>query len=362
MLTLLFFVIWFINIFLSFQKKNIKSIIVLSIIFLIILFGGNTLNRDYLNYKTVYDLGDLSIYDIGYQLIGNLCIKLKMSYNSFLLVLIIPCYASVFYVAYKMKTNFHVFFGLYLTFLVFYDITQVRNFIVVALLTLGTYFIYQKRYIPFIVIIIIASFFHSIALFYLPMIIIDKIPKTKKLYKHLAIYALSTIFVLKLIVSNSDIIGRIIQLFSNNEEVIIYGTSNINFGFLVPITYFAFNILLITYSRKILISIGKHDENSRFIEVCINTLILSMIFVPLLTVNLTFDRVFRNFSLLYYILAGVIMNELLNNREKNKKYITSFFGFLVIFSLVWTLGTIFRYNGFNEAEYEMILNNNMFIN
>ena len=56
------------------------------------------------------------------------------------------------------------------------------------------------------------------------------------------------------------------------------------------------------------------------------------------------------------------MNELIQARNQNRKPILLFYSFLIIFSLVWTLGTIYRYNGFEETEYEMILNNNIFIN
>lgn len=358
----MFFIIWFSNVVLSFQRRNNKVVVALSAIFLIVLFCGNNLNRDYINYMTTYYSRDLSTYDIGFQLIGNICINLKMSYNAFLSTIIIPCYLIIFFVLYKAKTNFHMFFSLYFVFLVFYDITQVRNFIVSALLTLGIFYLYKKRNILFLITIGIASLFHSIALFYLPLLFIVKIPKNKKLYLFLATYVILAIFILKFIVSNSDIIGKIIQLFSNNEEVIIYGTSIINFGFLIPITYFLFNIFLVIFSKQLLLKIGNYEKNSKLIEICISTLILSTIFIPLLTVNLTFDRIFRNFSILYYILAGVVMNELIQARKQNRKPILLFYSFLIIFSLVWTLGTIYRYNGFEETEYEMILNNNIFIN
>lgn len=361
MLTLLFFITWIINICLSLQKRNRKSIIIISFIFLIIMFCGNTFNRDYWGYRSMYDIGDLSTFDVGFQFVGNICIRLNLHYNIFLSILIIPCYSLLFYVLYKMKTNIHLFFSMYFFFLVFYDITQIRNFIASILLTFALYMLFCERKKMFFLTIFIASAFHSIAFFYIVLPFIYKWQNNKKFIYFLLGYSITAPFLLKIIASNSDIIGKIIQLFSNNDEVIIYGITQINFGFLVPIFYFLFNVLLVFISRKILIKINKYEEYSKFVDICIGTILFSMLIIPLLTVNLTFDRVFRNFSFLYYILVGLVMNELLINEIINKKIINLYTTFLVLFSIVWTCGTIYRYNGFSDTEYRFILENN-FIN
>ena len=90
---------------------------------------------------------------------------------------------------------------------------------------------------------------------------------------------------------------------------------------------------------------------------------IGLLIFPFILVNLTFDRVYRNFNYLYYILAAITMKEIRvsvyrdNRRWRIKELL--YFLFIIVYGLVWHYGTLYRY-GTYPTEIQLILENNFF--
>lgn len=355
--------------------KDSKIINILSICFTVILFAGNTFNGDYNAYLWRYDSGQLEAFGRGFVLLANVCRDFSLTYNQFLAVICIPCYVAIYFVNLKFSSNFCVFIALYYSILVFYDINQIRNFIVATLLLIALYFLSQGRKIAFIFCVIIAATFHSIALIYLLVLFFDKERvNNKNTILFATLLSIGASVVVKALQGRYYIVRSIIFFLSSRaEKSVAYTASVINFGVLIPIAGFFCSVFLVVLGIKYLKKYNGYEKYTSIISVCYSALVLSLITLPLNMIDLTFDRILRNFNFLFYIFAGIVIKNFEDYKNENT-YIERdhsikvivykdqifYFIFLCAYSLIWTVGTIMRYNGFEILESSRILNNNIF--
>ena len=364
MLVCIFLIVWITNIILSFLQKKSKIVNFLTIVFLFVLFCGNTLNGDYWAYKWRYDAGEFNTFEIGYRTIATFCRNQGLSYNAFITVLVVPLYILLIYHIKKTGINLSIFFSLYFSILVFYDINQVRNFVVVVILTVSMLFLMQGKKAIFIMGIAFSALFHSIAIVYFILLFIDEKKILKEKYYYLIIFIISSICItLKVYGESLPIISWIISPMSENQGSVVYGETIMGIGFIIPfICYFA-NLFLVIYSKKIIVKNNRYEENKLLVDMCYKAIIASAFFLPLTILNLTFDRIFRNFNFIVYILVGITIScfNKQNLRHTSKTKI-KYWGALVIYCIIWSFGTVMRYNGFNQLEWDLILHNNIFFN
>ena len=383
MLIALFLFIWFINIIFGAAGKSSKALNIISFVFLLIVFAGNTLSHDYLGYLRYYDSGlFLDRFQFGFAYLGYLCHELGLSYNQFVLVLITPCYLLIFYLIKKFDSNASIFISLYFASLLFYDINQIRNFASTSFVTLAFYFLISKNSnknrMLFAICILLASTFQSIALVYI-FLVFFKLDKSPSIHVILvaAFVAVFGSIIIKLAGGRIDLIAGAISILSPNPEASdSYSTVGVGFGILIPILCLGCNAALVLLSARILESGGSADErNNRLINLNKYLLLLGLLVIPLCFVNLTFDRIIRNTNFLVYILAGVSISfwskENRNTKGPEdkprliKRYSMDTFKSyyllaLVLYSLIWAVCTEFRYNGLSQLEAVLILSNNMF--
>lgn len=369
---IIFYAIWIINGLCCFFRSRIKIVEIPSIIFLYLLTVGNSYNGDYAIYARDYGANALdhnsftmASYDIGFRIIAKIATSLGLDYIGFLCLLLIPCYTILLVVIFKNVHELHTFFFMYYFVLVFYDLNQIRNFVAAIFLTCAVVELIKSHNIKAFLLILTASIFHRIALIYLALFIITpkRIIKTK-VYKLIAVPVF--LLIIGTLINNNQIPGlkQMLVLFSSDLVASFYTSNKIRMGFLIPLLQLIGDFGVVYISSYYLKINGTYNENQGIIEWTFACLILGLMLSPLLLVDLTYDRIFRNFSFLIYMIISKTLFSFNNKPLLKRTSVTS--GFLLYFILVicfgflWKYGTIIRYGNETNEIFRVLHNNWIF--
>lgn len=185
---LLIFIIIFRFFVISFPKlsKETKNLFFLRVCFLVftILVGfrefnvGNDTSTYLALFKNCSILGWKSIelianYEKGYLILNVLISLISNSSRFFMIILSIICNYSIYKFIKDNSKNYFVSIIFYITLLFFYSsMTMMRQFVALSIILLGFKYVKNKSLIKFILIVLLASTFHSsafIALLLYPM-------------------------------------------------------------------------------------------------------------------------------------------------------------------------------------------------
>ena len=283
---------------------------------------------------------------------------MKVSYNFFILIITLICYGILFYIWYKFQVSLHVFFALYFPILIFYDINQVRNFIMATLLTLAIVQLLREKKMSFFLIIVVASTIQSLALVYLVLLLFSRKTWKRK------VEAVTILFLA---------IGLSIVVFLNNKEIpflydiftLIFGeqsdklmyfkNNNMGWGFLLMYLMQMVSVFALLISIKNLKRNHSSPQIINFSEGILTFNSIGFLAFPILMINLTFYRIFRNFSFVNYIVIAFTISSF-QNKNKNLKYLF-YIAIIFLYSLIWKYGIIIKYGG--ESQVDIILKNNI---
>ena len=363
-----YYILLTVNSILAIEHKKNRFVAGISFIFLLILFAGNTLNGDYYSYLYPYLEKDFSDFEIGYQIIASIFSEANLSYNIFLLFVGISCYGLITYMFNKnFGASLHVFFSLYFPIILFYDINQIRNFILTVFLIFAISLLFRGKKIWFVILLFIASLFQMLALAYIPLaFLVEENDNRKYRQKNL----IKIIVILSMILSiltffNGKKIPFLYSFFSiilgeNSEKLVYFSSSTMHWGFVLTYIMQFANVILILNSYRNL-KINNVDREKQ--QLVFNSLIVNcygFVTFPFLMINLTFYRVFRNFSFLNYIIVALTISSFYNsNHAKSRRYILYIIQ-IALYCLIWKYGIIVKYGG--PLQIEMILNNNLLLN
>lgn len=368
MLSILFYIIWIANIIFCILRKRSKILTLISIIFTILLFAGNTGNGDYLIYYREYNLNGMESFQLGFSMLAKICLFFHLSYNGFLLVVCLICYGLVFRYLKEYTMNFSCFFSLYFTILIFYDINQVRNFIVACILTIAIIKLSKGRKKEYLFLIILACFFHVIAIIYIPFVLIN--PENTSfpyLYKLLLVLVLGFCLIIFFNGNEIPLLTKFLKSFFEDtglEDKTVYFMKKMRFGFLLTFTMDFFNIMLVSISKKIMKNNNYFCKNKKY-EFLTNTVyafnLLTICSFPLQMINHNFYRIFRNLNIINYFIASMTIDSF---TYKNKDlYTRAYFMYILIlflYSIFWMVSIMYKYQAGN-TQILMILHNNVIL-
>lgn len=333
---IVYFILVFINlIFGVFAKNFVKNFIyrLLHRIFLILLIITMTYVvvisseiPDYANYKLIYN--SMNIYDAhmepGYTLLETVGNNMGIPFNVFRGIIIACAFSLIVGTLIRIRTNISLVLSLYAICPYTLDVIQIRNFMALSLVTCAIFCLQDssiKGKIKYIAIILLAATFHIIALVYLCLLLLggDFVNKFRRQII-ITIFSLSFIFSILLRMNTSAIIGLGLMFFeSNSGKSAYYVQGNVRLGYL----YFLLNQLLFIAGDYfgLLSPMPKDSETGQMSSketflyqniLWINILITC--FFPLCMIHMDFSRLFRNMTLLNYIVLGVQLKK--DNRTK----------------------------------------------
>lgn len=319
----LFFI--FINLFLSFKdyihpfnknsRRALWGIVIFSFIIIYLFLSGyrnySGLSGDLNNLQTEYEYylrtGN-SIYEGGYKIFMGVGKAFTLEFYTWRAIIIFFALLLNFYSIIRYAKNPHLVIALFFIFLIIPSAEQLRNFLAFSFFQVGLsqliYSTKSNKYKNFIfsLFVLIAGYVHSSFYIYIVILLIDKI--TLKYIKILVWFVL--LFCVVIFLNNNNIPGfSIIINYFENSRVSDYLNHNIRFGFLLYMFLHGLSLYILYVTMSLTQKLQIKDLK---IDKVFNTNLLLIIFFPLLMVNGTFIRIFRNILLLNYFSFGEFLS------------------------------------------------------
>jgi len=298
-----------------------------------ILFTFNHANADFKMYRSIY-YGTLSVSSIesGFYLLCKIFRNLGFTYNMFLGVYSFVGLTLISKTIFKYSNNKSLVLGLYFIFPFVFDVIQIRNFMAFAIVIYSLKYLIDKDNINikrYILLILIASMFHSFALIALAFIFLNKFHSSKV---KLAVF-LSILFIV--IILRNGLLVDLLSKIVNSEKVAAYFVDS---RYMPGLKTSLLSILICLLMYIISYLTYKKTKND-FSNITYQIFILVLVLIPLLFYNATIMRFPREMLLLLYIAFSNNLKPKTRDNKflYNKKNI--FTGVLMIVLIVLWLDT-----------------------
>ena len=316
MLMALYIIILIINIFLLIVKKYPKFVFLIDFLFFLLLFYGTTSTNDYSYYVLMYEKGlNLTSYEIGFNTILKLIQYTGVSFQGCMGIIWVIFGGIIIFVFSRYTKNYPLFFSLYLIYLVFIDIIQIKSFCATAILTLAFHFYFSGKKIKYLFFTIVAASIHIEMLFFIPLIFLNSSKlKSQKFVKRCGQGILVTCVIfffardfLNSIISHYGI--SLINALGGSDKTVYFMTST-NIGFLL---YFVLHLvtIYITFFLKKKSSMSNFAilNKCKMIEQVQLLQFYCLLCFPLIMVNMNFYRLYRVTSFANYIAWAYILEK-----------------------------------------------------
>jgi len=247
----------------------------------------------------------------------------------------------VFIVIYRYSAIFELSLFLYITtgcYLV--TMNGVRQYLVSAILFLCIKLITDGKWLPFLIIVLIASTMHTSALLFIPIYFFVRLKPWSKLIG-------ITLFASVVILLSFGQIGTLLlgslegTEYSHYQEYIATEGGGAN---IIRVFIAAVPVMLAYLCRRQI-----EMNNDKFINILINFSVLNLIFYILALQNWIFARMCMYFGLYGLILLPWLIKELFDNKTSTIIYISSFICYCIYYyyEMVPTLNMVYRSNFIN---------------
>lgn len=296
------------------KKKYENALWIIAII--LIWFLCVFVNDDYVDWDSYQQMfiSSTSLYytkDIGF---GILCFFLKsMGLQSISLRMVIYTlgFTSLYFSLRKYKINKLLFLAFYTYYPLPSDAIHLRTCIVSFILIFAiSSYIEDKNWIKYVILILIATTFHKMAVLYLAMVMVNKVEKDNRFTK-----GLITIVGISIIIfgSNKKLISLLFSLLIKISGVVELGnlTNSVGAGirrgwmidWAVQLSFLILLLYIKLYFNRKYPGI-EHPSNAIF---WVN--VIALIFLPLYFVSFDYFRMFRSMLALNYIAFCLYIDE-----------------------------------------------------
>lgn len=255
------------------KNKWIRGFCLLLTLFIPSFFAGVRygIGTDYFAYERIFNnlkCGYEVRTEFGYNLINYLIAKLGGNIQHVFFVVSLLTILFMYLSLYEYKDKISVGLGIFVFMLLYYQSSYngVRQFLAVSLCLFSLKYIFRRKILKFLIMIILAASFHLPSIILLPMYFLYKIIGEKPRWVLQILYYI----VLFLIVLNHEIIGlKFLDLFPPLERYRIYlsnkGTFDLGFGII------ALNLPYILPGLVFFNKLKQYDNRFTFFFICFNT-------------------------------------------------------------------------------------------
>lgn len=299
------------NIFLFLLRIQSKIVAGLTLVFIGILFVGESTNPDLINYIRYYNNAPYSEYsltngiEVGFLFICKLGNTFGMDFFQLKFWIFILCSILVWRTLKKYCLNYNLLLAFYMTYAMFLDIVQIRNFIALSLFIFAFPYLMHKRrgILKYTIIIIVAALFHSSAILYLIFLIVCF--ENRRVIIGTCI-TISIVFVILVIANNNNIpFAQHLLEYTDGARVQRYLSLKINWGYLFVIFLQTLNFIMVFFARKFLLmkeSIKNDPIKLGFVNTLYYVNCLIFVLTPLFIISIHFYRIPRNMLILNLVL------------------------------------------------------------
>lgn len=291
------------------------------IVLLIIIMGGTSNNPDYDVYRVMYSRGD-QYKALGFQTLMTIAKMIGFDYVSFRILVAVLGFALIFYSVRTLTNQEYIFWILYLVYPFCFDVVQLRNFLALAFMFLGTALLVTKEgnllpKVAFVGCVLIAASMQVVAVVYLPILCIgyfrDKIP-----YRIILLGMIILSFFLGLNREIAlDIINRYGSFILNDETGgANYLRINNRYGWVINWSEQFLNYGLIVLSSRYIISNRSffNQKQLKYTYLLLGINEYMFLFMPLFALDENYTRIIRNILVLnlvvytYCAYIGILKN------------------------------------------------------
>jgi len=297
------------------KKKPLALFTVLAL--LIILMASNTHNPDYYIYKRWYEFNIIGTSEYLYFFISGLFNKIGFSFDIFRIIYSIICLLLINSTVRKIYGDSVFFWFLYFLYPFMMDVVQVRNFIAMSIFIYAIPLLLSKKrwdWLIFLALLAAAVFFQKIFILFLPVAFLMKF-KESKIFKYIMVIGILIVVMLTIFFSSGLGIFAdwLLENFAEYDfRINTYMKSN--FEFVKQLFFVAANFFLLFLSKNILDNRKKIEPERftrdlkaglqfKFVELMYWINLFIFLYSPLIVINSSFSRLFRNVIPLNYLAA-----------------------------------------------------------
>ena len=304
------------------KLKNFLPII--TIIYLVVLMGGNISNPDTIIYYNIYNSSEFFSKDFGFGLLVRVCKNgLGMNIDMFRMTIAIIGFLLMANTVNQFVKNTMSYYLLYFLYPFMMDVVQMRNFLVMCILMFSIRYLLdrsKKGIVKYVMFVLIAATIQKTALIYLPLVFIHKIDRKKLTRGLIAILATLSM----LVGLSNGMVTQIGNILLSTVADSLSGSSgfltrNTNYGWIILWGTQICNFALVYWSQKLI----NRSENycvyrpnklkcsyeftCAFVDIVFWINIYMFCFCPLYVLNVNFYRIMRNIMPLNLVVYCIVL-------------------------------------------------------
>lgn len=322
MLPVLYFSILFLNAYMFIRKKDSKILQIITIIFIILFvagirYNGSVIGYDQRNYMIHYeDPSTINILEFGYMAINYLGRFLGLSYEQFYMLLASCIVIANFLSVRRLNCNIHFFVIIYMLGAILIPTSQLRNACAFAIF-FSLFPFYKKNgefnYIKVCLGILLAATFHTTFILFLIYPLAAKLSKKVLHWGFVAIVATGLLLVLTggMRLVSGALVELVTMLGPAFSKYIKYFADPTRLSPLYSIAVLIMTIFSLFYWKKNCVdvegevkTVALQSNADGMLRVALTT----ACFVPLILLNATNYRFFRDISLIAMAHLGININ------------------------------------------------------
>lgn len=336
-----------------------KKLYICIAFYMVVAIGLRTNSIDYDIYRVEYFKAPFIPYRLAdfpnYNLLMNFCIKLGINYETFVFLIALVSTLLMLVGLYKISVlsgNAYISFALAL-FLIYpfgHEAVQIRTYLVDSiemfalpylLNTENNSFKKIRDYILYFLIVYVASGIHSIGYFFLAIGLFYIL--LKSIRHRIAIIIIGTA-VISLLVKIGWLNSIIMSFLNSSKQDHWLESSNSSLANIFVIVLTIFIWLTLHLIIRFLIGNVTKLQNRDFVINLGMFADLSVLIIPLLLYDITFDRLWRIFLLILYLISGQYIYTTFNSRK------IKIIKFIYLFLAVFFILSVYLY----ENEYSIV--------
>lgn len=334
---MLFLISEFIQLMTQFITKKSKMIGLAGILILAYIAGtvNPSTTTDYATYSGAYYYNyqpDNYYFERGYSSIAAFFLKHGWSYADFRLIFVLVSGIILFIAISRFTQNVAFFSFFYGATIFFNDATQVRNFMMMALVSLAMSFLIQiniKNIIISIIIIIVSAQFQSLGYIFILVVFIRLLP-LEWISEHVLLLSaiiLSVVGVAAVIGKNLllKLATNIVASLPGRESLLDKVSGQYTYGTVITkllLVIFAAFLAFLVENYFFRISLNQYSDDHNKIAILYSGVLLSLFTLPLLFLAVDYSRIQRNVWYFVLISAAIFFEHVkISVREKYLAFI-----------------------------------------
>lgn len=321
-----------------------KYIVILDVLVLGLIIGLRPyLATDYSNYWVEYNNAALiqaSQADFpGYNILMRTCQSIGLSFTQFIILLAFLSLILMVSGMFRISKYIPFAFSLFLIYPFAHEAVQMRTFLADSIVWCALPFLLidHKNKINnlcskscFFIFTYIASTIHTLCWFYILVALLYLLFRNNKHYLLIIFYVIVSMMILV----HTNILSNILTLISSTDKLNHWIESSTGFG---AIVYVIISIIIYCLSRFLTNEIIKDNTSTSSMYLILNIQKFSigiLLIIPFLTYDITFNRLWRVFLGMLYLISG---EYLYNNHKLSKRKLVYILGLISLILLMFLL-------------------------